>query len=55
MQQESLEQFGQGLDPQQLPALFAHANGDHANVVVDGCPACAEREALWSAVVAGDV
>jgi hypothetical protein len=40
---------------ERLSALVAHANGEHAHRAVEGCPACAEREALWSAVVAGEL
>ena len=38
-----------------LSALVAHANGEHPHGVVEGCPACADREALWMAVMTGAV
>lgn len=56
MQQESADPPERhAIGPERLSALVAHANGEHAHGTVEGCPACADREALWAAVLTGEL
>ena len=56
MQQESAQvPERHAIAPERLSALVAHANGEHAHGAVEGCAACADREALWAAVLTGDL
>ena len=40
---------------ERLEWLVAHASGEHRHGAVAGCPACADRDALWSAVMGGEL
>ena len=41
-----------GMSPEQLATVVAHTVGQHDGMTVEGCPTCAERDALWSAILA---
>ena len=43
-----------GMSPEQLASIVAHTVGQHDGMTVEGCPTCAERDALWSAILAAE-